>query len=78
MKTEEIINWITELFEESPGSISIDTDLESIPAWDSLGVLNLIAELDENYDIILEDEDILELRNVENIIDIFRKNGNLE
>jgi acyl carrier protein len=48
-------------------SFSVSTDMlndsfiyQSIPAWDSVGHMGLIAGLEEAFDIMLETDDIIE------------------
>lgn len=72
------MSWIAELFEESVENIKSDTKREDIPAWDSLGILTLMARLDEDFDIILSEEEIQELRTIEGILITLRRNGKLQ
>lgn len=72
------MSWIAELFEESVENIKPDTKREDIPAWDSLGILTLIARLDEDFDISLSEKDIQELRTVEGILILLRRSGKLQ
>lgn len=73
MEKNEILEWIADIFEEPIEQVQPNTTAEEIPAWDSLGVLNLLAALDEDYEIILSDEEIQELRSIKDIIDIFKR-----
>ena len=73
MTSDEVLKWIAELFEEPVENIVPARLRDDIPAWDSLGVLNLIAGLDEDFNIQLSDEDILELKSVGDIISLLRK-----
>ena len=75
---EEVMAWIAELFEEPVENIRPEIKKEEIKAWDSLGVLNLMASLDETYDILLTEEEILELKSVEDVIILLRKHGKLK
>ena len=77
MNLEEALKWIADLFEESVENIQPETSKEDILAWDSLGILTLMASLDEDFDIILTEEEIQQLRNVNSIFEILRKNGQL-
>ena len=45
------------------------------PAWDSMGQLNLVAELEDAFDISLEPEEIGTMRSYEDIIKILREKG---
>lgn len=75
MNLEGALSWIAELFEEAVDDIRPETSSEDIPAWDSLGVLTLMAALDEDFDIQLSDEKIQELRIVEDILAVFDRHG---
>lgn len=75
MTLEEALTWIADLFEESVENIAPETLREDIEAWDSLGMLTLMAGFDEDFDILLTDEDMQNLHNVNNIIEILRRNG---
>lgn len=78
MNTHEVLNWIAEIFELPAGSISVDTLRKDIPAWDSLGVLTLIAGLDEDFDIHLTEDEIQEIRSVKDILDLLQRHGHLQ
>ena len=78
MTLEEALAWIADLFEESVEDIHPETLKEDIPAWDSLGVLTLMADLDENFDILLTEEEMLELQKINDIFEILRRNGKLD
>ena len=77
MDTKEALEWIADLFEESIENLSNQTTQEEVPGWDSLGVLSLMAALDEEFDIILEDEELWELKKIEDILNVLIKNGQL-
>lgn len=75
MNLEGALSWIAEIFEEAVDDIRPETSSEDIPAWDSLGVLTLMAAFDEEFDIQLSDEEIQELRIVEDILAVFERHG---
>lgn len=78
MTQREALDWIGKLFEEPPGRLSPDMRRGDIAAWDSLGVLTLMASLDEEFGIVLADEQLQEIHNVDDILNILRKGGRLE
>ena len=78
MNLKEALTMIADLFEEPPEKIKPETAKDDIPAWDSLGMLTLMANLDENFDILLTDEEMQNLRSVNDILDILRRNGKLD
>lgn len=77
METRDALQWIAEVFEESPGRIDEGTRREQIPGWDSLGTLSLIAGLDERFDIQLSEQDIESLKSVADLLDLLRRHGAL-
>ena len=78
MTLEEALAWIADLFEEAVENIETETSREDIEAWDSLGMLTLMAGLDENFDILLTDEEMQNLYKVNDIIEILRRNGQVD
>lgn len=78
MKLEEALTWVADLFEESVEDINPETLKEDIPAWDSLGVLTLMAELDENFGILLTEEEMQKLQKINDIFEILRRDGRLD
>jgi acyl carrier protein len=76
--TSEVLAWIAEIFEEPLENIRPEVTKEEIKSWDSLGVLTLMAGLDENYEILLTEEEILELKSIEDVLTLLRKHGKLK
>ncbi len=77
MTQQEALEWIAKLFEEKPERLTPDTARGGIPAWDSLGVLTLMADLDSNFGIQLSDDEVQGMKSVKDILDILRRNGKL-
>lgn len=77
MTIEQALTWIANLFEEHADNIRPDTPRDDIPAWDSLGILTLMAGLDEDFDIRLSEDEIQNLRTVEDILAALRRYGQL-
>lgn len=77
MNTQEALNWIAEVFEESAGRIGAATERSAIAGWDSLGTLSLIAALDEKFDIHLDEKEIEGMAKVDDILAVLRRQGAL-
>lgn len=75
MNRNEITNWIAELFNESPDELTSETQREDIIEWDSIGTLNLMAELDQKFGIVLTNDDLETLQSVGDLIDLLAKQG---
>ena len=65
---EKILDILKETFELD----SVDTTCSqaTCPAWDSMGQLNLVAELEEAFDITLEPEEIGDMKSFEDVVRI--------
>lgn len=48
---------------------------QSVPVWDSVGHMGLMAALEEGFDIMLETEDIIEFSSYEKGKELLRKYG---
>lgn len=46
---------------------------QAIPAWDSVGHMGLIAELEDAFDIMMETDDIVDFDSFEKGIEILKK-----
>jgi acyl carrier protein len=78
MNTDEALVWIADLFEKSPENINAETPRAEIAAWDSLGILTLMSRLDEDFEILLSDEEVQQLRSVNDILAALRRYGKLQ
>ncbi len=77
MTQQEALEWIARLFEEKPERVTPDTVRDDIPAWDSLGVLTLMADLDSQLGIQLSDDEVQGMKSVKDILNILQRNGKL-
>ena len=50
-----------------------DLKYESIPEWDSIGHMGLIAELEDSFDISMEMDDIIDFSSYDKGIEIMKK-----
>lgn len=48
---------------------------QSVPAWDSVGHMGMIAALEESFDIMLETDDIVDFSSFQKGIEILGKYG---
>lgn len=77
MTRDEALAWVAQVFEESPGNVRPDTPRDEIGGWDSLGVLTLMADLDEKFDIRVSEKDVAALKRVQDILDLLERGGQL-
>jgi acyl carrier protein len=77
MKEHEALQLITKTFGEKPENIRPDTLRDNIPNWDSIGSISLMAELDEQFGIMLEENELDSMRRIDDILEVLRKHGKL-
>lgn len=73
MTQSEALEWVARLFEEPPGRLTPETGRADIEAWDSLGVLTLMAGLDSDFGVMVSDEELQEIERVGDILEVLRK-----
>lgn len=77
MTQREAIEWVARVFETSAEQLTTDTPRDGIAAWDSLGVLTLMATLDSDFGIVLTDDDVQGIKTVGDILHVMQRNGKL-
>lgn len=77
MEQEAALRWIAELFEEEADRVTPTTPRAEIATWDSLGVLTLMAALDEQFNIVMTTEQLTGMKTVGDILEVLRSNGRL-
>ena len=78
MTRDEALAWVAGMFEEPPENVRPETPRDEIFGWDSLGVLTLMAELDEKFDIRVGEQEMSGMTAVQDILDVLQKNGKLD
>lgn len=71
---EKYLAAFTEAFEIAP-DVAHTLKFQDIPAWDSVGHMGLISVLEENFDIMLEPDDIIDLSSYDKGKEILAKYG---
>jgi acyl carrier protein len=74
---EQALDWLARVFQEPREKITPETPREAIGSWDSLGVLMLMAELDEQFKIILTDQEMQAMKKVGDVLTLLRERGQL-
>lgn len=77
MKEHEALLFITKAFGERPENVRPDASKDDIPNWDSIGTISLMAELDEQLGITLEEKDFESLNRIDDILQVLRRHGKL-
>jgi acyl carrier protein len=72
IKRLELLGWLASVFQEAPESLDESRRRDSIPAWDSMGTLMLIAELDERLQMTFEEAELKKLASIGDIFELLR------
>lgn len=72
MTSEEKIKFLLEALEaENYDDVTLATLLEDIEEWDSIGALMIISEVDDNFGITINPEDLENIKTVEELVNLF-------
>jgi len=75
MTQQEALAWIAGLFEEPVANVTPDRARDEIYGWDSLGVLSLMAELDEKFNIRIDEKQASGMTSVRDLLSLLEKHG---
>ena len=71
---EELQNIFADVFDSEDLRINLETNASDIEGWDSLAHINLIAAIQEEYDIRFSMDDVTSMKSVNDMIEaIMRK-----
>jgi acyl carrier protein len=54
-------------FDIEPGTITLETSPDDVPAWDSMGHLNLASTLELTFGLTFDVDDLMAMENVKEI-----------
>ena len=77
MTRDEALAWLEGVFEQPQGSLRPETPRDEIGTWDSLGVLTLMADLDEKFDIQVTEKEMAAMKRVQDLLDLLNQRGKL-
>lgn len=75
---QDALELIAEVINESVEDVQPGVDLETLEGWDSMAVLLLMAEFDERFDIVLDEDRIETLARVDDILAVLEENNVLQ
>ena len=72
---DDAIAMITKVLNEKKVVLARDTALEDVESWDSLGILLLMAELDERFSITVTEDQVTDVETIGDIVDFMAEKG---
>jgi acyl carrier protein len=76
MNQAEALAFIAEVF-ECPNTLTPTTQKQNVRGWDSMGVLSLMAEFDDRFNILLTQPQIEQMKTVDDILKVLRDQRHL-
>ena len=70
---EKLNRIFCEVFSTNESALNSDFDKETVEGWDSVHQLSLTSNIEDEFDIMLDAEDILEFTSYENAKAILKK-----
>jgi acyl carrier protein len=70
-----LVNVFAESLLIDPAMVKPDLTYNSIPAWDSVAHMTLVAAIDQEFDLMLDTDDIIGMSSVAKAEEILRKHG---
>lgn len=70
MNQNRIIEIIASVLEVSAAEINIESDSNSVESWDSMKQLFMVSELEQEFNIEFDTEEMEKMKSVRSIIDI--------
>jgi acyl carrier protein len=72
--TDYVLTKVRESFKTSfdvdPQSVTMETNASDVPGWDSMGHLSLASNLEQDFGITLDVDELLEMETVRDIVRI--------
>ena len=71
----KLIDCFVQTFAIEPDQVAPQLAYQSIPQWDSVGHMALVAEIENTFNVTLDTDDIIGMSDVSKAVDILRKHG---
>jgi acyl carrier protein len=71
--SEKLINSFSEALGIEPTIITDNLEYQSIPEWDSISHMILISQIEEDFDVSIETDDVIDMSSVAKAKDILSK-----
>lgn len=71
--TEKLISVFSESLGIDKSKVTADLEYSTIAEWDSVAHMALVAEIDDQFDIMLDTDDVIELSSFSRAVEILKK-----
>ncbi len=70
---EKVLEIVAECLEKRVSDLTLDTDMEDVEEWDSMRNVMILSRLEEEFGIMIPEDDIFDLVNVGAIVEEIEK-----
>ena len=74
-REDRLVRTAADVLGVTPDALSEDASPDTVSSWDSLGHLNLVIALEEEFGVSLSADDVLAMRDVGSIRRVLRHSG---
>ena len=71
----KLIDCFVQTFAIERDQVTLKLAYQSIPQWDSVGHMALVAEIENTFNIKLDTDDIIGMSDVSKVLEILQKHG---
>jgi acyl carrier protein len=71
----KLIDCFVQTFAIERDQVTLKLAYQSIPQWDSVGHMALVAEIENTFNVTLDTDDIIGMSDVGKAVEILRKHG---
>ena len=70
---EKVFEIVAECLEKNVTDLTLDTDMDDVEEWDSMRNVMILSRLEEEFDIMIPEDDIFDLLTVGAIVEEIEK-----
>lgn len=70
---EKVFEIVAECLEKNASDLTMDTDMDEVEEWDSMRNVMILSRLEEEFDIMIPEDDIFDLVTVGAIVEEIEK-----
>lgn len=70
---EKVFEIVAECLEKNVSDLTLDTDMDDVEEWDSMRNVMILSRLEEEFDIMIPEDDIFDLVTVGAIVEEIEK-----
>ena len=72
---EQLIDQVAEILECEPAELKAETTFRDLPNWDSLAYMSVISMIDDEFDIVIPQEQFRGLKTIADIAEYIQRNN---